>query len=266
MTAALQVQRLVKRFGGLTATDNVSLTIEATELHAIIGPNGAGKSTLIGQLSGELQSDSGSIYLFGQDVTKTATAQRANLGLARSYQISQICKDFTAHQNVVMAALANAQRNKQDRSGFLGRFFSPLANDTALANKASQALELVGLSVRAHTSAAVLAHGEQRQLELAMALALEPKLLLLDEPLAGMSKGESETMVQLLLRLKGQYPMLLVEHDMEAVFSLADRVSVLVYGAIIASDVPSNIRDNPKVREAYLGDESVGDESVETQS
>jgi branched-chain amino acid transport system ATP-binding protein len=255
MTAALKTNQLVKRFGGLTATDQVSLTIEPTELHAIIGPNGAGKSTLIGQLSGELQSDSGSIELFGVDVTKTNAAQRARLGLARSYQISQICKDFTAHQNVVMAALATAQRNKTDQAGFFGSFLSPLKNDRKITQLADNAIELVGLTSRANTSAAVLAHGEQRQLEIAMALALEPKILLLDEPLAGMSKGESETMVQLLLKLKGRYPMLLVEHDMEAVFALADRVSVLVYGAIIACDSPGQIRDNAKVREAYLGDE-----------
>jgi branched-chain amino acid transport system ATP-binding protein len=255
MTAALKTEQLVKRFGGLTATDHVSLTIEPTELHAIIGPNGAGKSTLIGQLSGELQADSGTIKLFGVDVSKTNAAQRARLGLARSYQISQICKDFTAHQNVVMAALATAQRNSTDQSGFFGRLFSPLKKDQKIAQLADSAIELVGLTSRAHTSAAVLAHGEQRQLEIAMALALEPKILLLDEPLAGMSKGESETMVQLLLKLKGRYPMLLVEHDMEAVFALADRVSVLVYGAIIACDSPSLIRDNAKVREAYLGDE-----------
>jgi branched-chain amino acid transport system ATP-binding protein len=255
MTAALKTTQIVKRFGGLTATDHVSLTIEAQELHAIIGPNGAGKSTLIGQLSGELKPDSGQIELFGQDVTKTNAAQRARLGLARSYQISQICKDFTAHQNVVMAALATAQRKHEDNTHWLGRLFTPLNNDKRLIEKADQAIELVGLQSRARTSAATLAHGEQRQLEIAMALALEPKLLLLDEPLAGMSKGESETMIQLLKKLKGRYPMLLVEHDMDAVFTLADKVSVLVYGAIIACDLPQNIRGNAKVREAYLGDE-----------
>jgi branched-chain amino acid transport system ATP-binding protein len=255
MTASLRTDNLIKRFGGLTATDSVSLTIEATELHAIIGPNGAGKSTLIGQLSGELRPDSGSILLFGEDVTNKNAAARARLGLARSYQISQICKDFSVLQNVMMAALATARRKHNDSAGWLASITRPMRSDKVLTERARLAIEQVGLTARAETPAAVLAHGEQRQLEIAMALALEPRILLLDEPLAGMSKGESETMVQLLLRLKGHYPMLLVEHDMDAVFALADRVSVLVYGAIIACDSPAQIRDNAQVRQAYLGDE-----------
>ncbi len=252
---ALETKNLVKRFGGLLATDHVNLQITQTELHAIIGPNGAGKSTLIGQLSGEIRSNEGSIHWFGSDITTQSVASRANLGLARSYQISQVCKDFTAHENVRMAALARSQRLNQDHANWLARLFAPMSQASALNEAAHQMLALVGLDDKAHTLAAVLAHGEQRQLELAMSLALEPKLLLLDEPLAGMSKQESEVMVALLQKLKGRYPILLVEHDMDAVFALADRVSVLVYGAIIACDVPAAIRENPKVREAYLGDE-----------
>jgi branched-chain amino acid transport system ATP-binding protein len=253
---SLETKSLVKRFGGLLATDAVSLQLRAGELHAIIGPNGAGKSTLIGQLSGEIASDSGQVFMLGREVTRMNVAQRAQLGLARSYQISQVCKEFTAHENVLMAALATARRSQQDSAGWFGQVWTPLRNDKQLAQRAMAALTQVGLESRAQTSAAVLAHGEQRQLELAMALALEPSVMLLDEPLAGMSKAESETMVQLLLQLKGRYPILLVEHDMDAVFALADRISVLVYGSIIACDTPVAIRDNAQVREAYLGDGS----------
>jgi branched-chain amino acid transport system ATP-binding protein len=258
MSASLEIKGLVKRFGGLTATDNVNLVVEGNELHAIIGPNGAGKSTLIGQLAGEITPDEGHIFFFGKDITRQSVEQRVHQGLARSYQISQICKDFTAHQNVVMAALAKGQREGTDRPGIWGRLFSGLRHDQALNKAATEALELVGLGNKKETLASVLAHGEHRQLELAMALALGPKILLLDEPLAGMSKAESDVMIQLLLKLKGHYPILLIEHDMDAVFTLADRVSVLVYGAIIASDTPANIRENPKVKTAYLGDETEG--------
>jgi branched-chain amino acid transport system ATP-binding protein len=258
-TAALETRGLIKRFGGLTATDNVNLQLIGNELHAIIGPNGAGKSTLIGQLSGEIAPSAGSIHFFGQDVSKLGVAQRANLGLARSYQISQICKELSTLDNVLMAALARGTRNGSDKPGLFGRLFRPLHNDRTLIDAASSALQLVGLGARATTLCADLAHGEQRQLEIAMALALEPKILLLDEPLAGMSKAESDVMVELLLRLKGHYPILLIEHDMDAVFALADRVSVLVYGAIIATNTPAAVRADPAVRAAYLGDEAAAE-------
>ena len=255
--SALLIAGLVKRFGGLTATDNVSLELGDTELHAIIGPNGAGKSTLIGQISGEIKPDAGRIEIAGRDVTSLDVADRARLGLARSYQISQVCKDLTAFENVLMAALSQVRRTQADRSSWLGQLWTPLLQDKALNTKVYAALEQAGLADDANRSAAQLAHGQQRQLEIAIALALEPKILLLDEPLAGMSKAESETMVSLLQSLKGRYPILLIEHDMDAVFALADRISVLVYGAIIAVDTPEAIRANPKVREAYLGDEGL---------
>jgi branched-chain amino acid transport system ATP-binding protein len=262
MSIALETRQLNKRFGGLLATNEVSLSLEGNELHAIIGPNGAGKTTLIGQLTGELAPDSGSIVLFGQDITRLNVEQRARLGLGRSYQISQICKDFTALENVTMAALSRAERDRTDQVSFFGRLLSPMANAKVLQNEALRCLDLVGLATKAQTPSSVLAHGEHRQLELAMALALQPRILLLDEPLAGMSQSESEQMIQLLLKLKGQFPILLIEHDMDAVFALADRISVLVYGAIIACDTPSNIRNNDKVKTAYLGDE-VGELSHE---
>jgi branched-chain amino acid transport system ATP-binding protein len=261
-TPVLETRGLTKRFGGLTATDNVNLQLLGTELHAIIGPNGAGKSTLIGQLSGEIAPSAGTIHFFGNDVSLLGVAQRANLGLARSYQISQVCKELSTFDNVLMAALARGARDGTDNPGFFGRLFSPLHNNRVLKDAASHALNLVGLETRGDTPCADLAHGEQRQLEIAMALALEPKLLLLDEPLAGMSKAESDVMVELLLKLKGHYPILLIEHDMDAVFALADRVSVLVYGAIIATDKPAVVRTNPAVRAAYLGDEAAPELTV----
>jgi branched-chain amino acid transport system ATP-binding protein len=245
--SALVTHTLVKRFGGVLATDHVSLTVEPGELHAIIGPNGAGKSTLIGQLAGELASDEGRIELFGADVTRIRTHMRAQMGLARTYQVTQLAKEFTALDNVLLAVNARAKHNF--------RFWGNAHRDDASMQKAATALATVGMSAMHDATVGTLAHGEQRQLEIAMALATEPKLLLLDEPLAGMSQGESSAIVALLKSLKGRYPMLLVEHDMEAVFALADRVSVLVYGRIIATDTPDRIRENREVRAAYLGDE-----------
>jgi branched-chain amino acid transport system ATP-binding protein len=246
--SALVTHKLVKRFGGVLATDHVSLTVEPGELHAIIGPNGAGKSTLIGQLAGEIASDEGRIELFGADVTHVRTHLRAQMGLARTYQVTQLAKDFTALDNVLLAVNARAKHNF--------RFWGNAHGDATSMQKATTALATVGMSTMHHATVGTLAHGEQRQLEIAMALATEPKLLLLDEPLAGMSQGESTAIVALLKSLKGRYPMLLVEHDMEAVFALADRVSVLVYGRIIATDTPDRIRENREVRAAYLGDEA----------
>jgi len=248
-TPVLETRGLVKRFGGLTATDGVSLTLQPGEVHALIGPNGAGKTTLIGQLTGELLPDQGTVLLEGHDVTRMPVAARARRGLGRSYQITQFCAEFSALENVAMAVLA--------RSGSAFGSWRPLRAQHAIVDQARAALASVGLAAQADVPARVMAHGEHRQLELAMALALQPKILLLDEPLAGMSSSESETMVALLGRLRGRYPMLLVEHDMGAVFALADRISVLVYGQVVASGLPEQIRSNPEVRNAYLGDEGM---------
>jgi branched-chain amino acid transport system ATP-binding protein len=248
MTApVLETRMLVKRFGGLVATDGVSLALAPGEIHALIGPNGAGKTTLIGQLTGELFPDAGSVWLEGRDVTRLPVAGRARLGLGRSYQITQYCPEFTALENVAMAALA--------RAGNAFGAWRPLTSQRVVIDRAIEALDTVGLAGQADVPAGSLAHGEHRQLELAMALALQPRVLLLDEPLAGMSGAESDTMVAMLGQLRGRYPVLLVEHDMKAVFALADRISVLVYGRVVASGLPGEIRANPEVRAAYLGDD-----------
>jgi branched-chain amino acid transport system ATP-binding protein len=245
---ALVTKNLVKRFGGVQATDNVSLTVEDGQLHAIIGPNGAGKSTLIGQLAGEIAPDSGTVTLLGKEVTALSVVARANLGLARTYQITQLAKEFSAIDNVLLA------KNARVRHNF--RFWTNAHDDADAMTRSMSALAKVGLSDAKDRTVAELAHGEQRQLEIAMALATEPKVLLLDEPLAGMSQGESAAMIALLKSLKGRYPILLVEHDMDAVFALADVVSVLVYGRIIASGTSEEIRNNAEVRAAYLGEET----------
>jgi branched-chain amino acid transport system ATP-binding protein len=241
----LKVQHLVKRFGGLTATDDLTLDVAAGELHAIIGPNGAGKTTLIHQLSGEFLPDDGRIFFDGRDITREAPYRRALAGLGRSYQISSVFAEFSALENVVLAALAHA--------GHSFRFWRPVLTEKALTEAAMAALSEVSLDAQAHRIVANMAHGERRQLELAMVLVTRPKLLLLDEPMAGMSQHESESVIALLSRLKGQYAILLVEHDMDAVFALADRITVLVYGRPIATGTPDEIRNNADVREAYLG-------------
>jgi len=242
----LAVTGLAKRFGGLTATDGVDLTVEPGEVHAVIGPNGAGKTTLINQLSGELRPDAGTIRLDGVDVTVLPVYQRALLGLGRSYQITSVFPDFTVLVNVVLAVQAHA--------GHSFSFWRPVLSETVLTARARAAIDQVGLTARADTLVASLAHGERRQLEMAMTLATAPKVLLLDEPMAGMSLTESERLVTLLSSLKKQYGILLVEHDMDAVFKLADRISVLVYGRVIACGDPESIRHNPDVRTAYLGE------------
>ena len=246
--AILAVQGLRKAFGALAATDGVSLEVREGETHAIIGPNGAGKTTLIGQLAGNLRPDAGSIRFAGDDVTRLTAPQRAKRGFARSFQITSIYRDFTALDNVALAVQAHA--------GHSFRFWRPAREERALREPARRVLEEVGLGARADVLAANLAHGEQRQLEVAMALATRPRLLLLDEPVAGMGMEESQRMVQFLAGLKGRQTMILVEHDMDAVFTLADRISVLVYGRIIASGAPDAVRGNPEVRRAYLGEES----------
>jgi branched-chain amino acid transport system ATP-binding protein len=243
----LAVERLLKRFGGLAATDDFDLTVEAGEIHAVIGPNGAGKTTLINQLSGEIRPDAGRILFQGTDITRTPAHRRSLLGISRSYQITSVLREFTALQNVAMAVQAHA--------GHSFGFWAAAALERSLTEPAAAALNQVGLAHRAQAPAQKLAHGEQRQLELAMALATHPKLLLLDEPMAGMSHREAESIVALLASLKGRYSILLVEHDMDAVFALADRITVMVYGKAIACGAPDEIRANPQVHEAYLGDE-----------
>jgi branched-chain amino acid transport system ATP-binding protein len=245
--STLEVHGLVKRFGGLLATDHVDLTLAAGEIHAVIGPNGAGKTTLINQLSGDLLPDAGRIVFEGRDLTREPPYRRAQAGLGRSYQITSVFPEFSVLQNVVLAV--------QSHAGHSFRFWRPAMDEAALLGPAHAALDTVGMQALAHRPAATLAHGQRRQLEIAMTLATGAKLLLLDEPMAGMSHVESEGVVALLRRLKGRYTVLLVEHDMDAVFALADRITVLVYGRPIASGTPDEIRGSAEVREAYLGEQ-----------
>ncbi len=245
----LRVEKLVRRFGGITATDHVSLDVAAGELHAIIGPNGAGKTTLISQLTGHLSPHAGSVSLGGRDITYLPAYRRCALGLARSFQITSLLPDFTAADNVALAAQANA--------GSSFRFFANARKERGLRDAAQAALDRVGLSHRADVVVSKLSHGERRELELAVALASKPKILLLDEPMAGLGVTESQQMVKLLQELRKEVSIVLVEHDMEAVFALADRISVLVYGRVIASGDPSAIRQNDEVKRAYLGDQHV---------
>jgi branched-chain amino acid transport system ATP-binding protein len=244
----LQADGLVKRFGAVTASDELSLDVREGEIHALIGPNGAGKTTAIGQLSGEIRPDAGTIRFRGRDVTALGVPARARAGLARSFQITSLFGRFTAEDNVAMAIQAHQAHSF--------RFWRDARGDETLRRPARSMLARVGLSVRKDVMAASLAHGEQRQLELAMALATEPALLLLDEPMAGMGGEEARSMVDLLSGLKGRLSILLVEHDMDVVFSLADRITVLVYGRAIASGTPAEIRADAQVREAYLGTEA----------
>jgi len=246
--ALLETAGLTKRFGGLVATGEVSLSVAPGEIHAVIGPNGAGKTTLIGQLSGELKPDSGAIRFAGADISRLGPARRAALGIARSFQITSIFREFTTLDNVALAI--------QARAGHSFRFWRAARQDASLRDPAFAALGVVGLAGRADLPAGSLAHGEKRALELAMALATGPRLLLLDEPMAGMGPEESASMVRLLAGLKGRFSIVLVEHDMDAVFALADRISVLVYGRCIATGTPAEIRADPQVREAYLGGEA----------
>ena len=248
MSALLQVDGLGKSYGALRVTNNVSFEVRPGELHAIIGPNGAGKTTLIHQISGSAKSDRGNIRFGGRDITGLPMAQRVRAGLARSFQITCILPRYSALENVALAI--------QARSGSSFRFFRAAAGEAALNGPAMAMLERFGLGARAGIPAGLLSHGEKRQLELAIALATNPKLLLLDEPLAGTSHEESRRIIEILQGLKGQLAILLIEHDMEAVFALADRISVLVYGEIAATGMPAQIRTNPEVRAAYLGEEA----------
>ncbi len=247
--ALLQIERLTKHFGGVVASDNIALDVARSELHAIIGPNGAGKTTLIGQLTGEIAPNAGRIEFDGRDITMLPMHERSQLGLARSFQITSLFLDFTALDNVALAVQAHA--------GHSFFFWHDARQEQALREPARAALARVGLSHRADVVVSNLSHGEHRQLELAMALATKPRLLLLDEPMAGLGPEESARMVKTLRELKAELTILLVEHDMEAVFALADRISVLVYGRVIASGAPHEIRANAEVRQAYLGEQEV---------
>jgi len=246
----LQVTDLAKRFDGIVATDHLSLSVAAGDLHAIIGPNGAGKTTLISQLSGQLMPDTGRIHFAGHDITGLPMYRRSRLGLARSFQITSLFLDLSVLDNVALAVQAHA--------GHSFRFWRDARSEPELREPARAALQRVGLSERAEWPAFVLSHGEHRLIELAMALAGQPRMLLLDEPMAGLGPDESARMVELLRALKEELTILLVEHDMEAVFALADRITVLVYGRVIASGAPADIRADAAVREAYLGEEEAG--------
>jgi branched-chain amino acid transport system ATP-binding protein len=244
----LEVRNLVKRFGGLLATDHANLEVRQGEIHALIGPNGAGKTTLMAQLAGALRSDEGAIVLHGRDILDLPIHERVALGVARSYQITSIFRGpFSVLDNVALAV--------QRRSGSSYRFWRPVLQEVALEQEARRIVNAIGLDGLEHSRAASLAHGQQRQLEIGLALATGANLLLLDEPMAGMSAEESRAMTRLILGLKGQITMVLVEHDMDAVFTLADRISVLVYGKVIATGTPDDIKTDPEVRRAYLGDE-----------
>jgi len=250
-TPLLRVEALVKNFGALRATDHVSFDLLPGEIHALIGPNGAGKTSFVAQVSGHLKPDAGRIVFDGVDLTQTGVYQRVASGLARSFQITRLFKSFTVRDNIALSV--------QARSGSSLSFWRPVTSETALAREAESILERLALSDRADALASELSHGEQRVLELALALATQPRLLLLDEPMAGTGPEESQRIVALIesLRRDKHMAILLVEHDMEAVFRLADRISVLVNGALIASGTPADIRENAQVRAAYLGDEEL---------
>ncbi|WP_430465814.1 ABC transporter ATP-binding protein [Tabrizicola sp.] len=247
MTQVLEIAGLVKTFGGLMATDHVSLTVNAGEIHALIGPNGAGKSTLINQICGELAPNAGQIHLAGRDITRLPPAERVALGLGRTFQITSLLDDMTVRENLGLAV--------QAREGGNFRIFDRAAKRAEVWDEVAASLDASALGPRADVPVADLAHGEKKQLELMMALAQRPRLLLLDEPMAGLGHVESQQMIEALRAVRKDCAILLVEHDMEAVFALADRISVLVYGQIIAAGTADEIRANPAVREAYLGEE-----------
>ena len=244
--ALLRTEGLFKSFGGVVATDNLDLTVGYGEAHAVIGPNGAGKTTLIAQLAGEVAPSAGRIWFETRDITDLPAHARVHIGIARSFQITNLLPSFTVAENIQVAL--------RPRRGHSFVFLREAARDQVLGEEVQAMLELVGLAGRGDAIARELAHGEQRQLELAMALASAPRLLLLDEPMAGIGHAEAPGMIELLLRLKQNCAMLLIEHDMDAVFRIADRITVLVGGRVMASGAPEAIRDDPKVREAYLGE------------
>jgi branched-chain amino acid transport system ATP-binding protein len=243
----LHIEKLVKRFGGLTATDRADLSVAEGKIHALIGPNGAGKTTLIAQISGAMPSDSGRIVFAGHDITKMPMDERARLGLVRSYQITSIFGRLSVLDNIALAV--------QAIEGSSFRFWASARSEKERYEKAQAVAQRVGLGTRLTHLAQALSHGEQRQLEVGLALASRPQLLLLDEPMAGMGPEETERMVGLLDSLRGETTVVLVEHDMDAVFKLADTISVLVFGKVIATGNAQDIKDNPSVKVAYLGDE-----------
>ncbi len=245
----LQVNDLVKRFGALAATDHASLHVQPGQIHALIGPNGAGKTTLIQQISGALQPDSGHIVFDGYDVTSQPIHRRVHRGLARSYQITNVFLRLSVLDNLALAL--------QAVDGSSLRFWRAAHTEVQRMDRAAAVARRVGLGQRLDALAGALSHAEQRQLEVGLALASGPKLLLLDEPLAGMGPDESQRMVELLHSLRADTTLLLVEHDMDAVFQLADAISVLVFGKVIASGTPAAIREDVEVRRAYLGDDAV---------
>ncbi|MDO6482660.1 ABC transporter ATP-binding protein [Shimia thalassica] len=244
----LGINGISKAYGALQANNDITLDLRAGEIHALIGPNGAGKSTFIKQVSGAEQLDQGAVTLLGDDITPLGAVARAQKGLGRTFQISSLAMEYTVLQNVVLGAMG--------RRGRVMRFFAPVLKDAALLNDAMRALERVGLQDVAHVETAVLSHGQRRQLEVAVALTLEPKVFLMDEPMAGLGAEGSQDLIRVLDALRHEAPILLVEHDMDAVFALADRISVLVYGQIIATGAPEDIRHNADVRTAYLGDDA----------
>jgi branched-chain amino acid transport system ATP-binding protein len=243
----LETSGLTRRFGGLVAMSEVALGVAPGEIHAVIGPNGAGKTTLVATLAGELHPDAGTIRFAGHDISRLGTTRRAALGIARSFQITSIFREFSVVENVALAVQAH--------EGHSFRLWRPARTDPRLREPARAVLAELGLAERADMTAARLSHGEKRVLEIAMVLATRPRLLLLDEPMAGMGPAESDAMVRLLARLRGRLAIVLVEHDMDAVFRLADRITVMVYGRVIATGAPAAIRADPEVRRAYLGDE-----------
>jgi len=243
----LRIESLCKSFGAVRACHDLSLEVHAGEIHALIGPNGAGKTTLLNQIAGDLSSDSGRIFLTGQEITHLPLYRRAPLGLARSYQITSVFANLSVEENMLLAIQAH--------HGHSFRFWGRGLKDPQLLAELGPALETVGLSERAEAIAGNLSHGEKKQLEVGMALACKPQLLLLDEPMAGMGPGGSIELAKLIRKLKKEMTILLVEHDMEAIFSLADRITVLVYGEVVATGSVDEIRSNPAVRQAYLGEE-----------
>ena len=245
----LRVEGLTKSFGGVIATNNLDFDVLPGEIHAVIGPNGAGKTTFVAQLAGMMAPDAGSIVFDGKDIRHLSASARSHVGLARSFQITSVFRNFTALENVALSI--------QARAGHSFRFWVRASTDPKLTEPAQRILDDVGLGKRALVTAGNLAHGEQRQLEIAMALATGPKLLLLDEPTAGMGPEDSENMRKFLATLKGHYSIVMIEHDMDTVFTLADRLTVLVYGRAIATGLPSEIRNNDEVRAAYLGEDEV---------
>ena len=243
----LSLTNLSKRFGGVVAVDGASLAVAAGEVHALIGPNGAGKTTLIGLISGAMASDSGQISFLGNDVTGLQPHERVRAGLARSYQITSIFRRFSVLDNLALAV--------QARSGSSFSFWKPVASESALFDEARSIAGQIGLAPKVGVAAARLSHGEQRALEVGLALATRPKLVLLDEPMAGMGPEESRRMIELISRIRAEVTVLLVEHDMDAVFRLADRISVMVNGRLVATGAPQEIKANEEVKRAYLGDE-----------